>query len=101
MRRDKVLAAVECLDMAAVDAFVKERANSQRLAMWEYAKSKLGRPETWTPERLADCQPARIVLAACLGLGAAPEYDPRREYPKPAKKAGTDRFDSLAGIGST
>jgi hypothetical protein len=93
--RDRVLAAVECMDMAAVDGFVLARANSERLGMWNYAKAKLGNAETWTPERLADLQPARIVLAHCLGLGGGPEYDPQGEYPRPVRKAGTGPVPGL------
>lgn len=99
LQSDRVRSAVECMEMNEIDAFVKARVSGTRASMWEYAKSKLGPVETWTPERLAERQSSRCVLANVLGF-APPEYDRNRVYPQSVKRAGTDSVPSLAGIGS-
>lgn len=110
-RRDRVKAAIECMEMSELDWFVTERMPEVMQSceqakytpqMWERAKALLGKPETWTADRVANCQPARIVLCRCLGIPIdAPRYDPKRKYPNTANAAGFDKSlasTALAGI---
>lgn len=108
-RRDRVIAAIECMDMADVDGFVIGKLpditaiDDAKFAreMWAEAKDALGKPETWTPDRLANNQKARIVLCRCLGISlATPKYDPKKVYQAVSNPAGTDGLPSLAEIGS-
>jgi len=97
-RYERVKAAIECMEMADLDAFVKSKLTGIMdtqaefaAEMWEWAKEKLGKVETWTPERVANCQPARVVLCRCLGIAIdKPTYDQKRRYPATASTAGFD-----------
>ncbi len=98
-RKRRLVAALECMDVGDLDEFVKSKLAGFMDAqaefaeeIWEQAKIKLGKVQTWTPERIADCQHARIVLCRCLNISLdTPRYDPERKYPEIPKPAGTDR----------
>lgn len=95
MRSKRITDAIECMEIAELDSFVKSKlagiAPDNAADMWEYAKKKLGKVETWTPERIANCQPARVVLCRCLNISLdTPRFDPGKTYPKIVKPAGTD-----------
>jgi hypothetical protein len=100
-RKRRVITALECMEMSELDAFVKSKisgimdAQAEFAAeMWEDAKARLGKPETWTPERVANCQAARVVLCRCLNISLdTPRFDPERKYLATLKPAGTDRIN--------
>lgn len=107
MRRKRLIDALECMELADLDSFVKSKLASITTmqaehagTMWEQAKEKLGKLETWTVDRVADCQHARIVLCRCLSIALdVPGYNPERVYPKVPKPAGTDR-SLVDGVGN-
>lgn len=99
MRTKRLVEALECIELSELDSFVKSKLASVSPAqasnaadMWEYAKKRLGKVETWTIDRVVNSQSARVVLCRCLSISLdVPRYDPERVYPKTPKPAGTDR----------
>lgn len=109
-RRDRVKAAIECMDMSELDAFVEgkmaavvaaDKQAEHAANLWAEAKLRRGNSETWTPEKVANCQPARVVLCRCLGIAIdTPAYDPSRKYAAISNPAGTESFRNGALIRS-
>jgi len=108
-RRDRVLAAIQCMELSELDAFVTARIPEASRScdqakytaqLWEWAKGKLGNPQTWTVERVANCQPARVVLCRVLGIDIeTPAYDRSKTYPTVSNPAGFDNSLAKAEIG--
>lgn len=61
--------------------------------VWAHAKNLLGKPDTWTVRRMAECQPSRLVMCRVFNVQTdAPKFDPGRQYPKTNKRV----FDNKA-----